>query len=76
MMVHLVPWGCSSPVTNEGFVSLSGKAEAQAEGESGPGLSGVDVLSPEQAGGPVSKKGVLSCKGSSAESCASSPSTG
>lgn len=63
----LFPWVCWSPVTNGGFISLSGKAKAQAEGESGTGLPGVDVLSPEQAGGLVLKKGALSCRGSSTE---------
>lgn len=72
MMVVYPPEGTCSPVTNKSFVSPSGKAETQAEGKSDPGLSGPDVLSPEQGAGLVSKKGVLSCKGSSA----SSPSTG
>lgn len=53
---------CSSPeggvaLKQQGFVSLSGKVEDQAESKSGPGLSGANVLSPEQAGGLVSKKG-------------------
>lgn len=62
-------------MTGEGFVKPSGRAEAQAGGDSGPGLPGVGVLSPEQAGGPALKKGVLSFKGSSLEAYAPSRST-
>jgi len=67
----------SSP---EGAVALQSTQALQAflerlKPEPGPGLSAVDVLSPEQAPGLVLKKGALSCKGSSAEYCASSPST-